>query len=311
MAHSKTQEHYKMEKYLFIAGMPKCGTTALAHWLVEQGIAEYLIPEVKEPYIYSRSDFGKFSIPPGSGNGLWRLDASVGYALNPYAIKNMPEHLTKIIMCVRNPFERAWSNYKMHKFFTQKNNDWKQKNDAIFSTNGGESRVHCEKITTLNKRRKINKIVEEYYKLEGARLLNGDFLSRINHELGFLYSRGNFPFLDILNGGRYTFALRNILEKFSPEDVIIMDIKCQENTEKRNFLVRDFLGNPKETAPIKKEWVGDAFEINEEKPDFTSKNFDVFRSFLAQDLQSFENQLDRYGFSRDFIDFDSLRLNIY
>lgn len=300
-----------MEKYLFIVGMPKCGTTALAHWLVEQGIAEYLIPEVKEPYVYSRSDFGKFSIPPGSGNGLWRLDASVGYALNPYAIENMPEHLTKIIMCIRNPFERAWSNYKMHKFFTKKNNDWKQGNNKVFLIDGDESRAHSEEIHNRQQKKKIHKIVGEYYKLEGTRLLNGDFLSRINHELGFYYSRGHFPFLDILNGGRYTFALRNILEKFSPEDVILMDMTCLENTEKINFLTRDFLGSPKETTPIEKKWAGDVFEINEEKPDFTSTNFDVFRSFLAQDLQNFENQVDRYGFSRDFIDFDNLRRNIY
>lgn len=45
------------DKYLFISGMPKCGTTALAAWLVEQGLADYLIPGMKETQIYARTDF--------------------------------------------------------------------------------------------------------------------------------------------------------------------------------------------------------------------------------------------------------------
>lgn len=300
----------RMEKYLFIAGMPKCGTTALAHWLVKEEIAEYLVHNTKEPYIYARSDFGRFSIPPGSGRGLWRLDASVGYALNRNAINNMPEHLTKIIICIRNPFERAWSNYKMHKFFTIKNNNWKN-NKKIFSTHGGESRAHCENVTTFNNSKRINKIVTDYYKLEGNRMLEGDFYARIIHEFGFYYTRGNFPFLDILNGGRYTFALRNILEKYSPEDVIFIDIKSLDDSNKRDALVKNFLGVKKDTPPVEKEWTGDIFEINEEKPDFADQKFNFFRSFLAQDLKDFENQFDRHGFSRDFIDFDSLHRNIY
>lgn len=96
-----------MDKHLFIVGLPKCGTTALASWLVMEGIAEYLVPGVKEPYLYARSDFGKFSIPGGGVQGLWRLDASVGYASNPFALHNMPEHFTKIILCVRNPDRKS------------------------------------------------------------------------------------------------------------------------------------------------------------------------------------------------------------
>jgi len=142
-------------------------------------------------------------------------------------------------------------------------------------------------------------------------MLEGDFYDRLIHELGFHYTRGNFPFLDILNGGRYTFALRNILEKYSPEDIIFIDMKSLDDSNKRDALVKNFLGIKKDTPPVEKEWTGDIFEINEEKPDFADQKFDFFRSFLAQDLKDFENQFNCHGFSRDFIDFESLHRNIY
>jgi hypothetical protein len=56
-----------MNKHLFISGMAKCGTTALAAWFVKQGLAEFLVPDVKEAYFYSSVDFGKS--PPVRGGG--------------------------------------------------------------------------------------------------------------------------------------------------------------------------------------------------------------------------------------------------
>ncbi|GHU36706.1 hypothetical protein AGMMS50256_33690 [Betaproteobacteria bacterium] len=60
-----------MNKHLFISGMVKCGTTALAAWFIKQGLAEYLVPNTKEPNIYSYIDFGKscFFVAGGGGAG--------------------------------------------------------------------------------------------------------------------------------------------------------------------------------------------------------------------------------------------------
>ncbi|MCL1527582.1 hypothetical protein [Xanthomonas nasturtii] len=36
--------------YIFLSGMEKCGTTTLAGWLTGNGIAQYLVEDIKEPH---------------------------------------------------------------------------------------------------------------------------------------------------------------------------------------------------------------------------------------------------------------------
>ena len=97
--------------YLFIAGVAKSGSTALASWLVEQRIADFMVPGSKEPYSFARAD--AFCTPlPGP---LPLLDASVGYIRNPAALARLPDHRTRVVVCLRNPLERAWSEYRMNR----------------------------------------------------------------------------------------------------------------------------------------------------------------------------------------------------
>src|SRR5690606_18467562 len=60
--------------YIFIIGVQKAGTTALAGWLVRNGFAAYAVPDVKEPGNFLR--FGLTSpLPPPRGD-VPLLDAS-------------------------------------------------------------------------------------------------------------------------------------------------------------------------------------------------------------------------------------------
>lgn len=146
-----------MDKYLFIAGMEKCGTTALASWLVAEGLAEYLVPGTKEPYIFARTDFAATS--PGVGKmGIWRLDASVGYALNPGAIARMPEHFTRIVLCFRNPWERTWSSYKMAKARATKNKDWENR----LAQDSNKNDLSVEQILRIHYPDKLHNILKKY-----------------------------------------------------------------------------------------------------------------------------------------------------
>lgn len=49
-------------RFLFIPGFAKSATASLAHWFVENRLCEYLVDGEKEPYAYSRTDFGSFSL---------------------------------------------------------------------------------------------------------------------------------------------------------------------------------------------------------------------------------------------------------
>ncbi|MCD5992141.1 hypothetical protein KDX38_00755 [Pseudomonas sp. CDFA 602] len=97
---------------IFIAGFQKCGTTALADWMLTNGLVEDRVPNVKEPFLYANDDAHPVRIRTSD---LPLLDASVGYAQDPGCVARLPEHDTHVVICVRNQFERLWSAYKMHK----------------------------------------------------------------------------------------------------------------------------------------------------------------------------------------------------
>ena len=71
----------------------------------------YRVPGIKEPYSYAFGDVPRSRglLPPGV-----LLDASAGYAFNPQAIARMPEHGTKVILCLRNHFDRCFSAYTFY-----------------------------------------------------------------------------------------------------------------------------------------------------------------------------------------------------
>ena len=69
----------------------------------------------KEPHIFTTDDF-KLG-PPSHGKFL--LDASTGYALHPGAMGRLPKRFSRVVMCVRNPLQRAWSSFKFKKLIAQ------------------------------------------------------------------------------------------------------------------------------------------------------------------------------------------------
>ena len=98
---------------IFIAGMEKTGTTALADWITKNFYANFMVSGVKEPYTYADPYFNISKIE--TKNNLNLLDASVGYSQNNDALERLPKKNTQIIICLRNQFNRTWSSYKMQK----------------------------------------------------------------------------------------------------------------------------------------------------------------------------------------------------
>ncbi len=297
-----------MDKFLFIGGMEKAGTTALAAWLVEHGLAEYLIEGVKEPTIFARTDFSAISIGTGRTPGQWRLDATVGYALNPGALARMPEHFTRMVLCFRNPWERTWSSYRMKKALVLGKQEWSDRCAEDLPESQGQ--VRLGDMLHFHYSPRIRKTLDAYHAAEQQRLREGDFLSRIRYELDFFYARGSLPFFSILSASRYRYALGNVLEKFAPEDVFAVSVPLLDDTALRHRFVSQVLGQEVETGSVARKLVMESVDIDEPKPDFTRPEFDGLRSMFAYDLQQFEALFPRYGLNTEFMDFASLRRHV-
>lgn len=177
-----------MDKFLFIGGMEKAGTTALAAWLVEQGLAEYLIEGMKEPDVFARTDFSSISIRTGRTPGRWRLDASVGYSLNPGALARMPEHFTRMVLCFRNPWERIWSSYRMKKVLVLGKQEVRDRMAEDFP----ERQINDWDRQRFHYLPRVRKTIDAYHAAEQQRLREGDFLSRIRYELSFFLCAWTF-----------------------------------------------------------------------------------------------------------------------
>ncbi|MDR2165346.1 MAG: hypothetical protein LBO79_06965 [Zoogloeaceae bacterium] len=291
-----------MNKHLFIAGMEKCGTTALASWFVNQGLAEFLVPNIKEPYIYARTDFGSFPLG-GNYKKDWLLDASVGYSRNPAAIARMPEHDCRVVLCFRNPWERTWSAYRMYKLDPK---------ELIKNVIMGPKWKKCPFTETalMCYPAKSRPFIEKYCAAERTRLQEGDFLSRLYYERDFLHVRRTYPFFSILQASSFRLPLGNILGKFAPRDVFVVSLSRLRDATLRNRFVHDLLGMEGEYPEIPKKFVLEGRDIGEEKPDFTRPEFDGMRSAFRYDLQEFRSLIEREGIATDYLDFDALQRNI-
>lgn len=286
-----------MDKFLFIAGMAKCGTTALAQWLRGQGIAEYLIPGVKEPFIFSRFDFDSAPIKPAVNSNLWRMDASVGYALNEKFVYNLPKESTRIILCFRNPWKRVWSNYRMLKLGV--------------AEKGGFLDNYYYRCISGQYAPDGWKLMEPFFIKESERFMQSSIEECIDYELGFLFTHGTVPFYSILDCSRYKLALRNIARKYSADDIFPVSIHILNNDGVRRNFTRKVLDYDFDTEPVAKKFSFEGSDIGEGKPDFSSTKFDKIRSIFAFEIKEFEALFPRFGICSEFIDFDELRENVF
>ena len=187
-------------KHVFIVGVAKCGTTALSEWMVVNGLAEDRVPGEKEPYLYANDEphaarSRKASLP--------LLDASAGYAFDPATVQRLPQHDTRLVLCLRNGFERMWSFYKMFKLDSLGGDQARDYFSSYQSEHSGTGRAPREtstfsatviRICQAYFPRRLHLIVEGYARHELEHLRTHTFMQRIEYELAFYLSRKQFPF---------------------------------------------------------------------------------------------------------------------
>jgi hypothetical protein len=309
---------------LFIAGMEKSGTTSLADWLVHNNLARYRIPGIKEPNIYAYN--GNSSTPDTLYHNEIVLDASVSYAINPYALSRMPEHDTKIILCLRNNFDRTFSAYNFFRIMCRKDTassellkssvEREQKNPARILEDDSEDAFFENQLkhTLAYFPAKSKETIRGYFIEQAKNIANQSFMERIQYEMGFFLSRRSFPFLSILVNSCLTFPLKNLLRKYNPEDIHLVTMDMLEDADKRQSFVSElFSGHHSiegDLPPLPKLNTSSKNSMSEAKPDFTDSQWNIIRGWFRQDLASFYNVMKSSGTSSKYINKDHLNKNI-
>lgn len=302
------QVNIKKPDRVFIIGVEKGGTTALAGWLVKNGLAEYAVPGVKESDHYSA--FAPAA--PIIERELPILDASIGYFTNSLAMSRLPVQGSRIVVCLRNPFERTWSSYKMKKLVVQQGEGADLIRSRVHSAAGtyfkeGQTTYQKWKAITKNlSDPEIGWVVEKYFDEEADRIMQGSFLQRIEYESAFLAARRQFPFLSILWCSYYYHGLRMVLDKYPPEDVLVLTMNTLHTPHARNELTERLLGMNNGGAELDFVFTSRDIEFDEPKPDFSSADFDFLRKIFNYDLQQTFELLRSRGTCTDFIDSQEL-----
>ncbi len=274
---------------VFIAGMEKCGTTALSEWMVTSGLAEDRLPNHKEPFLYANDD--PHPVRRLTSN-LPLLDASVGYADNPAAIRRMPEYDTRLVLCLRNQFERIWSSYKMKKLIWIDNeavrNYWAPDGANIEERRAAQSQADLVEIMHATNMkhfpRRSHGFIEQYGNKELEHIRTHDFGARIEYELAFYLSRRTFPLFSILAGSLYYSAVRNMMEKYQPSDISVISVQKLNDPALRRSFVQGVFEKDLATPEIPFVFTSADIGIDEPKPDFDDKAFDVLRACFSYDL---------------------------
>jgi hypothetical protein len=300
---------------LAIVGLSKCGTTALASYLVNHHAVELLVPGVKEPYLFAEHDY----VPPESLRALalvpgpprWMLDASAGYATNAIALDRMYVSDPTVIACFRNPLERAYSAYRMHKHYVIQDRVVLEEIGARYKFEGADRidpAMATETILLLQWPRPVRPTMAGYVELEGKRLGRSTFLERITYELQFFASRRVWSFRSVLSESFFTYPAKLLLERFAGKLTFVSVSKISNDLALRGRFLAAVLGAPVDATPeLPSSFSLADLPLDEEPPDFRSPAFDFMRDAFRYDLGAFEGLLDKYGVDRSFLDFEELR----
>lgn len=296
---------------IFIAGFEKCGTTALADWMLTNGLVEDRVPNMKEPFLYANNETHPARIRTSD---LPLLDASVGYAQDPGCVARLPEHDTRIIICLRNPFERLWSAYKMHKVLRNNSGEANEYLTSYFTRDqdaasgitdaGSETRLFRAVQESYKKYfpRRSHDIVEGYLNQELNRIEKGSFASRIEYELGFYLSRRKLPMASILIQSFYYYAIRTVQQKYLPSDISLISVNQLASAEARQVFVEGVFEKSVETSEIPRTFSSAEVEIDEPKPDFNDPQFDLLRACFRYDLAQVRELIPNTRFGDHFLD---------
>lgn len=237
-------------QFIVIPGFEKCWTSSFAGYLVESGMCQLLWPQGKEPHLFSRHEFHGVCLTPG----LPVLDGSVSYVTNPVALDRLAQAHAKIILLYRNPYDRAFSAFRMYRLFTSSN----IQSAEVFATlkenyptkepyknlNWLLDSYELEPLYRESMGEAAFKKLQHFLKPEIERLQTMNFGERLAYEINFSEKLKFFPFYSILLNSLFARATQFVVERFSPERILPVSVHSNIDMKKIAPLLAEFIGVP-------------------------------------------------------------------
>ncbi len=158
--------------------------------------------------------------------------------------------------------------------------------------------------------RKSSTFVEKYFREEVDRLINSSFLERVNYEIEFFMSRREFPFLSVISDSFYYKPIKNLLQKYQPEDLAVLTLDKLQADENRKIFVNSFLNSKKSTSEVGKIFSLGDDATDKERPDFNSSDFSLLKSIFNYDLHEFLKISENTSLGHALINKDELNLHL-
>jgi hypothetical protein len=150
--------------------------------------------------------------------------------------------------------------------------------------------------------RRSHGFIEQYGNNELEHIRTHDFAARISYELAFYLSRRTFPLFSILAGSLFYFPIRNMLEKYQPSDVSVISVDKLNDPALRRSFVQGVFEKDVATPEIPFVFTSAEIGIDEPKPDFNDKAFDLLRASFSYDLAQARGLIAKTRFGDSLLD---------
>ena len=149
--------------------------------------------------------------------------------------------------------------------------------------------------------------MKNYLQIEWERINSQSFLERISYEISFHLTRNQFPFLSILENSFYSSSLKYLLQKFTCDEVTILDLKIiKQDEQRREKFIATIFNVIQKLPDIPEMFSGSCFSIKEDVPNFLDPKFDLLRKIFSNDIAELIIVLQKNNMSDAFIDWLTL-----
>jgi hypothetical protein len=150
--------------------------------------------------------------------------------------------------------------------------------------------------------RRSHGFVERYGNMELEHIQKHDFAARIEYELAFYLSRRTLPFFSALAGSLYYYPVRTLLEKYQPSDISVISVNKLQDPALRRAFVGAVFEKDLDTPAVPQVFTSAELEIDEPRPDFNDKAFDLLRACFRYDLAQARELIARTRFGDSLLD---------
>lgn len=229
-----------IDNLIVIPGAPKSGTTSLYNTLSLQPFIKE--SSIKEPHFFSLDDKTIYNNLDWyeryyGHKEKWNIDASTTYLYTDEAIHHIKNYIKnpKIIIILRDPAKRIFSQYQHLRKKTPKSLDLRSLDYIVKNIHGGNYNNIIE-----SEKKLINKSINNKY--IKANYYNEDYLQKVNNAPFNSYFRDKMLIYKYFCCSLYSLFVPRFLEVFPKNSKVIFFEDFKENPSYKIKEILDFLG---------------------------------------------------------------------